>query len=109
MLRFSVLILIEGTAEGMSVFEVGEVMAFMPGVCEVHDLHVWSLGSKRVTLSAHIMHESGDPRLQMATLRDLRERLEQRFGITHTTVQIDGANWGQGTTVETGAVAGDLG
>jgi Co/Zn/Cd efflux system component len=55
------------------------------------------------------MHESGDPRAQMATLRDLRERLEQRFGITHTTVQIDEANCGQGTPLETGHVAGNPG
>ena len=108
-LRSSLHILIEGTPEGMSVFEVGEAMAGTPGVCEVHDLHVWSLCSSHVALSAHIMHESGDPHAQMATLRDLRERLEQRFGITHTTVQIDEANCGQGTPLETAAVAGNSG
>jgi cobalt-zinc-cadmium efflux system protein len=106
-LRSSLHILIEGTPEGMSVFEVGEVMTGTPGVCEVHDLHVWSLCSSHVALSAHIMHESSDPRAQMATLREMRARLQQRFGITHTTVQIDEANCGQGAPIETAAAAGN--
>jgi cobalt-zinc-cadmium efflux system protein len=102
-LRSSLHILIEGTPEGMSVFEVAEAMAGTPGVCEVHDLHVWSLCSTHVALSAHIMHVSGDLQQQAATLLELRTRLEQRFGITHTTVQIDAANCGQGSTHENSA------
>jgi len=108
-LRGSLHILIEGTPEGLSVFEVGEVMAGTPGVCEVHDLHVWSLCSSHVALSAHIMHESTDPSAQMATLREMRERLERRFSITHTTVQIDDANCGQGEPIKTAAAAGNAG
>jgi len=104
-LRSSLHILIEGTPEGMSVIEVGEAMAGTPGVCDVHDLHVWSLCSTHVALSAHIMHESGDLQQQAATLQELRTRLEQRFGITHTTVQIDAANCGQGAPHETASPA----
>jgi len=104
-LRSSLHILIEGTPEGMSVFDVGEAVAGTPGVCEVHDLHVWSLCSTHVALSAHIMHVSEDPHAQAATLRELRERLEQEFGITHTTVQIDASNCGQGAPHETASPA----
>ena len=109
MLRFSVLILSEATAESMSVFDVGEVMAFMPCVCEGHNMQMRSLGSTRVALSADILHACPAPQAQTVGLLELRPRLAHRFGIAHGIAQIDGATWGQGTTLETGAVAWGLG
>ena len=58
------------------------------GVLEVHDLHVWTITSGRVMLSAHVVgrHEADRDRLILAVNRVLRER----FGMGHTTLQVEG-------------------
>jgi cobalt-zinc-cadmium efflux system protein len=59
----------------------------VPGVLDVHDLHVWTITSGFVSLSAHLTVRKGtDPR---AVLRDANEVLISRFGIRHSTLQIE--------------------
>jgi cobalt-zinc-cadmium efflux system protein len=60
-------------------------MAARPGVQAVHDLHVWSLSSRRLALSAHVVLL--DLELWASVLADLRELLQQRYGIDHVTLQ----------------------
>jgi cobalt-zinc-cadmium efflux system protein len=60
-------------------------MAAVNGVAAVHDLHVWSIGSDRPALSAHIEIERLDA--WPAILDDSREMLHQRYGIDHVTLQ----------------------
>ena len=86
-IRDSVAILLEASPRGLDVEEVGRAMAASPGVREVHDLHVWTITSGFAALAAHVrVAEDFDP-------HDCRIALEQllgaRFGLTHTTLQVD--------------------
>ena len=63
-------------------------IAGIPGVEAVHDLHVWTISSGLVSLSAHVLIR--DDRVAQAVLDEARTTLAQRFGLTHTTLQIEG-------------------
>lgn len=86
-LRDTTQILLEGAPPGIDVSEVGREMASVPGVVEVHDLHVWMITSGFPALAAHVMVASDDDchlkRLEVA------EMLRSRFGIDHATLQMD--------------------
>ena len=62
-------------------------MAAQPAVSEVHDLHVWELTSGFPALSAHVLVGGQDDCHDAR--RDLQRRLADRFGIEHTTLQVD--------------------
>ena len=62
-------------------------MARVPHVTEVHDLHVWEIGSSFPALSAHVLVEA-DADCHGAR-RDLELMLDERFGIDHTTLQVE--------------------
>ncbi len=85
LLREALHILMEGVPAHITLEEVGRRMAAGDGVREVHDLHVWTLSSGHVALSAHVVVE--DLGAWPAVLTGLRVRLEEEFGITHTTLQ----------------------
>ena len=59
----------------------------MPGVCGVHDLHVWTITSGFESLSAHA-HVSGRDR--DAVLSDIRQVMTKQFSIEHCTIQLEG-------------------
>ncbi|MCX7750108.1 MAG: cation diffusion facilitator family transporter [Candidatus Bipolaricaulota bacterium] len=88
-LRRSLHILAEGAPEGISLREVRERMARVEGVGEVHDLHVWAVSPGFVALSAHVV--IADRALSEAeeVLEALKRELAVRFGITHTTIQLE--------------------
>jgi cobalt-zinc-cadmium efflux system protein len=88
--RSSLHILIEGTPEGLSIDAVLIAMRQVPGVVEVHDLHVWSICSGNVALSAHIIPEK-NAELPLAALQEV---LHREFGIHHTTIQADAGSGG---------------
>lgn len=77
--------LLEGVPDGLSLPEVGRAMASVPGVCSVHDLHIWSLDSRRTALSAHIL--LADARRWPDVLEAERALLRGRFGVEHATLQ----------------------
>ena len=80
-------ILLEGTPSHLNVASMREAMEAVEGVVSVHDLHVWTITSGYVALSAHAhLAEGADPR---KTLRELNAVLGQRFGIEHTTIQLE--------------------
>ena len=66
---------------------VGRTLAAQPRVVEVHDLHVWEVTSGFPALSAHVV--VGADADCHATRRELESVLERRFGLTHTTLQVD--------------------
>ncbi len=86
-LRDTTQILLEGAPPGIDVSEVGREMASVPGVVEVHDLHVWMITSGFPALAAHVLVAEDDDchlkRLEVA------EMLHSRFGIDHATLQMD--------------------
>lgn len=85
LLRSAVRTLMEGVPPGISLPDVGRRLAHEPGVLAVHDLHIWSLDSKRVALSAHVVLRKLDtwPTL----LGRLQNVLEEEFSIGHATLQ----------------------
>jgi cobalt-zinc-cadmium efflux system protein len=89
-LRDSVHILLEGTPRGMDVRGLARRMSGMDGVVDVHDLHVWTITSGFVALSAHVLVEPGDD--CHARRRELEHVLAQEYGIEHTTLQVDHAS-----------------
>ncbi len=88
-LRDSVNILLEAAPKGIDVGELGRRLAQMPGVVEVHDLHVWTITSGFPALSAHVLVERDDD--CHARRRELEELLLTEYGIEHTTLQVDHA------------------
>jgi cobalt-zinc-cadmium efflux system protein len=86
-LRESVRVLLEAAPEGMDVDEIGRAIADHPGVREVHDLHVWSITSGFVALSAHVVVD--DEIDCHVCQRGVAAMLGERFGIEHTTLQTD--------------------
>jgi cobalt-zinc-cadmium efflux system protein len=86
-IRDSVHILLEGAPRGMDARELGRRMTEVPGVVEVHDLHIWTITSGFPALSAHVLVERGDD--CHARRRELEELLLRDYGIGHTTLQVD--------------------
>jgi cobalt-zinc-cadmium efflux system protein len=62
------------------------------GVIDVHDLHIWSLGSNSHALSCHVLIEDMPPSRSDAILRRVNAILGERFRIHHTTVQFEHAS-----------------
>lgn len=88
-LRDSVGVLLEATPREVDAEEVGRAMVELPGVREVHDLHIWTITSGFPALSAHVLV---DPGADCHGLRlQLERRLRERFGLDHTTLQVDHA------------------
>ncbi len=82
-------VLLEAVPPGLSVAEVQRALRAVPGVQGVHDLHVWTVTSGFVALSAHVETDQG--RDQHDVLVDLRLLLSRRFGIDHATIQLETA------------------
>jgi cobalt-zinc-cadmium efflux system protein len=95
-LRESVHILIEGSPEGLAATSVAEVMRQVPGVSEVHDLHVWTVSPGYVALSAHVVLADQALSQSQQVMDGLKQGLADKFGIEHTTIQFECANCGQG-------------
>ncbi|HXI38058.1 MAG TPA: cation diffusion facilitator family transporter [Burkholderiales bacterium] len=89
LIRESLHALMEGVPQGLSVDSIGSEMARVGGVLSVHDLHVWTLSGSRTALSAHVVvHSLGH---WDRTLAALQERLQEKFGIDHVTLQPESA------------------
>ena len=82
-------ILLEGTPRGMKVEAVEACMRATAGVNDVHDLHIWSIGSETHALSAHVKIADMPMSESDAILREINERLDHEFGICHTTIQFE--------------------
>jgi cobalt-zinc-cadmium efflux system protein len=87
LLRDSGRVLLEAAPEGMDTEEIGQALAAHPNVTNVHDLHVWQIGTGFPALSAHVLVPPGDD--CHAVRRELETMLASRFGISHTTLQVE--------------------
>lgn len=81
-------VLLEGLPRGMELNEVTEAMRNVDGVIDVHDLHIWSLGSSAHALSCHVLIEDMPPSESNAILQRINGLLD-RFEIHHTTIQFE--------------------
>jgi len=89
LLRDSGRVLLDIAPAGLPVDEIGTAMASHPRVVEVHDLHVWEVTTEFPTLSAHVLVE---PDVDCHGIRrELEQLLRDRFGLEHTTLQVDHA------------------
>jgi cobalt-zinc-cadmium efflux system protein len=87
LLREATGVLMESAPAHIDVEEVHVALAGVPGVLEVHDLHVWTITSGMESLSAHVVVE--DHRFDCDVLGEIRATLHERFGIHHITVQME--------------------
>ncbi len=87
--RESLNILLEGLPRGIRLRDVTHSMKAIEGVLDVHDLHIWSLGSNTHALSCHVLIEDIPPSESDVVLRHLNRMLEDHFHISHTTVQFE--------------------
>jgi cobalt-zinc-cadmium efflux system protein len=90
-LRDSLNILLEGLPKGLKLAEVARQLRTVDGVIDVHDLHIWSLGSEAHALSCHVLIEDMPPSASDSILRCVNQVLADRFEIHHTTVQFEHA------------------
>lgn len=87
-IRESLNILLEGLPRGLELGRVTSAMGEVEGVLDVHDLHIWSLGSHTHALSSHVLIEDMPPSASERILKRINEVL-CGFGIHHTTIQFE--------------------
>lgn len=90
--RESLNILLEGLPRGLNLKEVVAAVQAVDGVLDVHDLHIWSLGSNSHALSCHMLIEDMPPSRSDHILHRVKHVLGDRFHIHHTTVQFEHAS-----------------
>jgi len=88
-IRETLNILLEGTPRNMQLASVREAMQAVVGVLDVHDLHVWSLGSNSHALASHVMIAEMPMSECSSILEGINCALRDRFHITHTTIQFE--------------------
>jgi len=82
-------ILLEAAPKGMSLESVANMMLAVPGVREVHDVHIWSLGSSSTALSCHVQILDMPTSESECIAQRIREVLREEFSISHTTIQFE--------------------
>lgn len=88
-IRESLNILLEGIPSGMKLDRIASSIRAIPGVNDVHDLHVWSIGSDTHSLSCHVSIADMRASESENLLRQIRDELGSRFHIHHTTIQFE--------------------
>ncbi|NRF92251.1 cation transporter [Paenibacillus frigoriresistens] len=86
-LKSTIHILMEGTPAAVSYEDVKRVLEGIDGVINVHDLHIWTITSGLDSLSCHLL--IADDRDSQVVLREAIHQIEERFHITHATIQIE--------------------
>jgi cobalt-zinc-cadmium efflux system protein len=95
LLRESAHVLLEGTPIGIDLLGLRGDMMAVPGVEEVHDLHVWTLTSGMHSATAHVRVLTDSPRGDV--LRAVQQLLRDRAGVEHATIQVE---WGEGAACD---------
>ena len=86
-LRDSVNLALDKVPEGVDVAAVQNYLAGLPGIREVHDLHIWGLSTTETALTVHLVRPNSA--IDDGLLREACETLKDRFGIGHSTIQIE--------------------
>lgn len=98
-LKESVHILAEGMPAGMTATSIAEALRAVPGVDEIHDLHVWTVAPGYIALSAHVTIADCALSETAGLMTTLKEKLHNGFEIHHTTIQLECENCGQGNVI----------
>ena len=89
LLRDSVNLSLDAIPEGIDRTTVEHYLRSLPGVREVHDLHIWCLSTAETALTVHLVLDDADG---AGLLRRIPEEVRERFGIGHVTIQLETAN-----------------
>ena len=92
LLRDSLALALQAVPGGIEAAQVRSWLAELPGVTEVHDLHIWGMSTTETALTAHLVMPGGHP--GDAFLGRLVHDIEHRFGIHHVTLQVELADGG---------------
>jgi cobalt-zinc-cadmium efflux system protein len=87
-IRESGVILMESAPMDISPVEMKEELMTIPGITDVHDVHVWQISLRENAASVHVV----TARSSDDVVRDVREALKNRFQLTHVTVQVESEN-----------------
>jgi cobalt-zinc-cadmium efflux system protein len=87
--RESLDVLLESTPPGLSPSRIIDTLERIPGVKNVHDLHVWAVEPRMVMLTCHVLVDGDDALLTDALLRTIRTMVQATFGIKHMTIQLE--------------------
>lgn len=104
LLRASARVLLEAAPRGIDPDEVGRTLAALPGIIEIHDLHVWEVTSGFVAIAAHVMVAPDDD--CHLRRREMQTVLHEQYGIRHTTLQVDHESWQPLVQIQPGAPSG---
>jgi cobalt-zinc-cadmium efflux system protein len=85
-------ILLEALPRGLTLGDVKNEMRGVEGVLDIHDLHIWSLGSRSRALSCHVLIDDVPPSASTVILRRIQHLLADQYRIRHTTVQFEHLN-----------------
>lgn len=84
LLKESINILLEGVPEGLNIREIKTILCKIDGVVDIHELHIWSITSGKINLTAHVVLKNHDCE---TILSKIRQVLKSKFNISHTTLQ----------------------
>jgi cobalt-zinc-cadmium efflux system protein len=87
LLRDSIQLALHGVPEGINLAKVQTYLASIDGVTEVHDLHIWGMSTTETALTVHLVMPAGYPGDNLRN--DICKELTKRFGIAHSTIQIE--------------------
>ena len=82
-------VLLESTPPGMSPAQVAAVVESIPGVKNVHDLHIWAVEPRLIMMTTHVQVDGEDDALTSDLLQTIRNRITTEFGIKHLTIQLE--------------------
>lgn len=82
-------VLLESTPPGVSASNIATTIEGIPGVENVHDLHVWAIEPRLVMLTCHVLVDEDNGVLTNELLKNIRARIASDFGITHITIQLE--------------------
>jgi cobalt-zinc-cadmium efflux system protein len=87
LLKESLALSMQAVPEKVDPVAVRTYLTDLPGVTEIHDLHIWPIGTQEIALSAHLVMPQGHP--GDAFLCEVQDVLQKRFAISHATMQIE--------------------
>lgn len=94
LLKASMNVLLQGVPDGLDIDAIEQGICAVPGVKEVHDLHIWALTSGKNVLSSHLVVDLALGTEQQI-LAQVTELLHEQFDISHVTIQIEGEGFHQ--------------
>ena len=87
LLRHSLHLSLDGVPASIELGELSETLSALPGVRDVHDLHVWAMSTSEIALTVHLVMPDGHPGDEF--INDTAKKLHDDFGIEHATIQIE--------------------